>query len=80
MALIDNDSIASRHISKKQRFLIKPGATAGYPGRIPCAADRLSIARGITDQDNKDGPELLSSINPTFISAWPNGSVRIHIM
>jgi hypothetical protein len=27
--------------------------------------------RGITDQDNKDGPELLSSINPTF--TWECG-------
>jgi multidrug resistance efflux pump len=25
-----------------------------------------SIARGITDQDNKDRPQLLSSVDPTF--------------
>jgi hypothetical protein len=25
-----------------------------------------SIARGITDQDNRDGPQLLASVNPTF--------------
>jgi hypothetical protein len=30
-----------------------------------------SIAKGITDQDNPDGPQLLSSVNPTFTwSAW----------
>ena len=25
-----------------------------------------SIARGITDQDNRDGPELVASVNPTL--------------
>ena len=36
-----------------------------------------SIARGITDQDNKDGPELLSSINPTF--TWVRLAQRIPV-
>jgi hypothetical protein len=37
----------------------------------------LGIARGITDQDNKDGPELLSSINPTF--TWVRLAQRIPV-
>jgi multidrug resistance efflux pump len=35
------------------------------------------VARGITDQDNKDGPELLSSINPTF--TWVRLAQRIPV-
>jgi multidrug resistance efflux pump len=37
----------------------------------------VGIARGITDQDNKDGPELLSSINPTF--TWVRLAQRIPV-
>jgi multidrug resistance efflux pump len=39
------------------------------------------IARGITDQDNRDGPELLSSVNPTFtwVRLAQRIPVRIHI-
>jgi multidrug resistance efflux pump len=36
-----------------------------------------SIARGITDQDNKDGPQLLSSVNPTF--TWVRLAQRIPV-
>jgi hypothetical protein len=36
-----------------------------------------SVARGITDQDNKDGPQLLSSINPTF--TWVRLAQRIPV-
>ena len=32
---------------------------------------------GITDQDNKDGPELLSSVNPTF--TWVRLAQRIPV-
>ena len=35
------------------------------------------IARGITDQDNKDGPQLLSSVNPTF--TWVRLAQRIPV-
>ena len=35
----------------------------------------LGIAKGITDQDNRDGPQLLSSINPTF--TWVRLAQRI---
>jgi multidrug resistance efflux pump len=36
-----------------------------------------SIARGITDQDNKNGPELLASVNPTF--TWVRLAQRIPV-
>jgi multidrug resistance efflux pump len=36
-----------------------------------------SIARGITDQDNHDGPELLASVNPTF--TWVRLAQRIPV-
>ncbi|MFZ2075069.1 MAG: HlyD family secretion protein [Xanthobacteraceae bacterium] len=36
-----------------------------------------SIARGITDQDNKDGPELLANVNPTF--TWVRLAQRIPV-
>jgi len=35
------------------------------------------IARGITDQDNKDGPELLANVNPTF--TWVRLAQRIPV-
>ncbi len=37
----------------------------------------LGIARGITDQDNRDGPELLSSVNPSF--TWVRLAQRIPV-
>ena len=36
-----------------------------------------SIARGITDQDNKDGPELLANVNATF--TWVRLAQRIPV-
>ena len=36
-----------------------------------------SIARGITDQDNKNGPELLANVNPTF--TWVRLAQRIPV-
>jgi multidrug resistance efflux pump len=40
-----------------------------------------SVARGITDQDNKNGPELLASVNPTFtwVRLAQRIPVRIHL-
>jgi multidrug resistance efflux pump len=37
----------------------------------------MGIARGITDQGNRDGPELLSSVNPTF--TWARLAQRIPV-
>jgi multidrug resistance efflux pump len=40
-----------------------------------------SIARGITDQDNRDGPQLLANVNPTFtwVRLAQRIPVRIHL-
>jgi len=35
------------------------------------------IARGITDADNKDGPELLANVNPNF--TWVRLAQRIPV-
>ena len=35
------------------------------------------MARGITDQDNPNGPQLLSSVNPTF--TWVRLAQRIPV-
>ena len=42
----------------------------------------MGIARGIADQDNRDGPELLSPVNPTFtwVRLAQRVPVRIHLM
>jgi multidrug resistance efflux pump len=37
----------------------------------------MGIARGIADQDNRDAPELLSSVNPTF--TWVRLAQRIPV-
>ena len=63
---------------------IKSGASAEIhlmDGSPALQGTVLGIARGITDQDNKDGPELLSSINPTFtwVRLAQRVPVRIHL-
>ena len=82
MALIDSDSYRVErvfrgnqdpaHQTRRQRGDLPHG-------RIACAARNgfVGIARGITDQDNKDGPQLLSSVNPTF--TWVRLAQRIPV-
>jgi len=70
MALIDSDSYRVEAYFEETKIPhIKPGASAEIylmDGSPPLQGTVLGVARGITDQDNKDGPELLSSVNPTF--------------
>ena len=59
---------------------IRPGASAEIylmDGSPALQGTVVGISRGITDQDNKDGPELLSSINPTF--TWVRLAQRIPV-
>jgi len=85
MALIDSDSYrVDAYFEETKIPHVKPGATAEVrlmDGSPALQGTVLSIARGITDQDNKDGPELLSSINPTFtwVRLAQRIPVRIHI-
>jgi RND family efflux transporter MFP subunit len=81
MALIDSDSYRVEAYFEETKIpRIKPGGSAeihlmdGSPALLGTV---LGIARGITDQDNKDGPELLSSVNPTF--TWVRLAQRIPV-
>ena len=81
MALIDSDSYrVDAYFEETKIPQIKAGSTvkirlmngsADLQGRVE------SIARGITDQDNRDGPELLASVNPTF--TWVRLAQRIPV-
>jgi multidrug resistance efflux pump len=81
MALIDSDSYRVEAYFEETKIPhIKSGASAeiylmdGSPALLGTV---LGIARGITDQDNPNGPQLLSSINPTF--TWVRLAQRIPV-
>jgi multidrug resistance efflux pump len=81
MALIDSDSYRVEAYFEETKIPhIRPDAIAEIhlmDGSPPLQGTVLGIARGITDQDNKDGPELLSSVNPTF--TWVRLAQRIPV-
>jgi multidrug resistance efflux pump len=81
MALIDSDSYRVEGYFEETKIPhVRPGASAEIylmDGSPALQGTVLGIARGITDQDNKDGPELLSSINPTF--TWVRLAQRIPV-
>jgi multidrug resistance efflux pump len=81
MALIDSDSYRVEAYFEETKIpQIRPGASAEIylmDGSPALQGAVWGIARGITDQDNKDGPELLSSINPTF--TWVRLAQRIPV-
>jgi multidrug resistance efflux pump len=81
MALIDSDSYrVEAYFEETKLPHIRPGASAEIhlmDGSPALQGTVLGIARGITDQDNKDGPELLSSINPTF--TWVRLAQRVPV-
>jgi RND family efflux transporter MFP subunit len=81
MALIDSDSYRVEAYFEETKIpQIRPGASAEIylmDGSPALQGTVVGIARGITDQDNKDGPELLSSINPTF--TWVRLAQRIPV-
>jgi RND family efflux transporter MFP subunit len=81
MALIDSDSYRVEAYFEETKIPhIRPGAVAEIHlmnGGPALRGTVLGIARGITDQDNRDGPQLLSSINPTF--TWVRLAQRIPV-
>src|SRR6266566_9076097 len=81
MALIDSDSYRVEGYFEETKIPhIRPGASAEIhlmDGSPALQGSVSSIARGITDQDNKDGPQLLSSVNPTF--TWVRLAQRIPV-
>jgi multidrug resistance efflux pump len=85
MALIDSDSYRiGAYFEETKIPHIKPGASAEIylmDGSPALQGTVSGISMGITDQDNKDGPELLSSVNPSFtwVRLAQRIPVRIHI-
>jgi multidrug resistance efflux pump len=81
MALIDSDSYRVEGYFEETKIPhIKPGASAEIylmDGSPALQGTVLGIAKGITDQDNPNGPQLLSSINPTF--TWVRLAQRIPV-
>src|SRR5712675_2393059 len=81
MALIDSDSYRVEAYFEETKIPhIRSGASAEIylmDGSAPLQGTVRGIARGITDQDNKDGPELLSYVNPTF--TWVRLAQRVPV-
>src|SRR6266581_1528351 len=81
MALIDSDSYRVEAYFEETKIPhIKAGDSAEIylmDGSPALQGTVVGIARGITDQDNKDGPQLLSSVNPTF--TWVRLAQRIPV-
>ena len=81
LALIDSDSYrVDAYLEETKIPQVKIGSPAAI--RLMNGAPELqgsveSVARGITDYDNRDGPELLASVNPTF--TWVRLAQRIPV-
>jgi multidrug resistance efflux pump len=81
MALIDSDSYRiDAYFEETKIPQIATGSSVSIRlmnGAATLHGEVESIARGITDQDNHDGPELLASVNPTF--TWVRLAQRIPV-
>jgi multidrug resistance efflux pump len=81
MALIDSDSYrVEAYFEETKVPRIREGASAEIrlmDGSPALRGTVQGIARGITDQDNPEGPQLLSSVNPTF--TWVRLAQRIPV-
>jgi multidrug resistance efflux pump len=85
MALIDSDSYRITGFFEETTMpAIKPGVKAAIyllNDTPPISGHVESIARGVTDRDNPNGPALLVNANPTFewVRLAQRIPVRIHI-
>jgi len=81
LALIDSDSFRIDAYFEETKIpqvkLDAPADIQLMDGAAMIKGKVESIARGITDQDNKNGPELLASVNPTF--TWVRLAQRIPV-
>jgi len=81
LALIDSDSFrVDAYFEETKIPQIRAGSTVKIRlmnGGAVLQGQVESIARGITDQDNRDGPELLAAVNPTF--TWVRLAQRIPV-
>jgi multidrug resistance efflux pump len=84
-ALIDSDSYSVDAYFEETKI---PRIVRGSPveihlmdGAVTLQGQVDGIARGITDPDNKDGPELLATVNPNFtwVRLAQRIPVRIHL-
>ena len=81
LALIDSDSYyVDAYLEETKIPQVKIGEPAAI--RLMNGAPDLEgsvegVARGITDYDNRDGPELLDSVNPTF--TWVRLAQRVPV-
>ena len=85
LALIDSDSYyVEAYLEETKIPQVKVGLPAAIrlmDGSPELQGSVEGIAHGITDYDNRDGPELLASVNPTFtwVRLAQRVPVRIHI-
>jgi multidrug resistance efflux pump len=85
MALIDSDSYrVTGYFEETKMPVIKPGEEAEIylmDGASPLLGHVQSLAHGITNMDNPNGPELLDAPQPTFewVRLAQRIPVRIHI-
>ncbi|HTO67212.1 MAG TPA: HlyD family secretion protein, partial [Bradyrhizobium sp.] len=81
LALIDSDSYRVEAYFEETKIpQIKVGSPVGIrlmDGSPELQGSVEGVARGITDYDNRDGPELLASVNPTF--TWVRLAQRIPV-
>jgi RND family efflux transporter MFP subunit len=81
LALIDSDSYRVDAYFEETKIphvkLNAPADVRLMDGSALIKGKVESIARGITDQDNRNGPELLASVNPTF--TWVRLAQRIPV-
>jgi multidrug resistance efflux pump len=81
LALIDSDSYrVDAYFEETKIPQVKPGSSVDIRlmnGAAILKGEVESVARGITDQDNTDGPELLATVNPTF--TWVRLAQRIPV-
>ncbi len=81
LALVDSDSYrVDAYFEETKIPQVKAGATVDIrlmDGSPSLQGTVESVARGITDQQNSDGPELLATVNPTF--TWVRLAQRIPV-
>jgi multidrug resistance efflux pump len=81
LALIDSDSYrVDAYFEETKIPQVKLDAPVNIQlmdGAATIKGKVQSIARGITDQDNTNGPELLANVNPTF--TWVRLAQRIPV-
>ena len=81
LALIDSDSYyVDAYLEETKIPQVKIGSPAAIrlmDGSPDLQGSVEGIAHGISDYDNKDGPELLDSVNPTF--TWVRLAQRVPV-